>query len=162
MELHDFQFFTLETLLIQLIILGTILWVLNKFIFKPYLKYLDEEQARREKLENDYKNIEILNKEAEEKRATLFVEARQKAEGIISDSENLARKKSSTIIENAETEAKALVSSAKNEIEKEKQSMMDSVKSKVIDLALKISGKLFDKEIVNKDFVEKELSSIKI
>jgi len=35
------------------------------------------------------------------------------------------------------------------------------MRDKVLDLALKLNGKLFDKEAVNKDFFEKELSQVK-
>lgn len=160
MELHDFQFFTLETLVIQLIILSTILWVLNKFIFKPYLKYLDEETNKRKKLENDYNNIEKLNREAEEKKQNILTEARKEGEEIRKNSGDLAKKEAQTIREKAEDEAKSIKTSALAEIGKEKESMLSDVKSKSIDLILKFNAKLFDKQKVNKDFIEKELSSI--
>lgn len=160
MELHDFQFFTLETLVIQLIILSTILWVLNKFIFKPYLKYLDEETEKREKLENDYNNIEKLNKQALENKENILTEARKDWEEIRKNSQELAKKEAQTIREKAEDEAKNIKTSALAEIGKEKESMLSDVKSKSIDLILKFNAKLFDKEKVNKDFIEKELSSL--
>jgi F0F1-type ATP synthase membrane subunit b/b' len=47
-----------------------------------------------------------------------------------------------------------------NEIKKEKLSMVNSIKKEVIDLSLKLNEKLFDKEKVNKDFMDKELNSI--
>jgi hypothetical protein len=37
--------------------------------------------------------------------------------------------------------------------------MLSDLKSKSVDLILKFNAKLFEKEKVNKDFVEKELSS---
>jgi len=39
--------------------------------------------------------------------------------------------------------------------------MLNDIKAKSIDLVLKFNAKLFDKEKVNKDFVEKELNFIK-
>jgi F0F1-type ATP synthase membrane subunit b/b' len=74
--LHDFQFFTLETIVIQTIILLLILWVLNKFIFKPYLEYLDTESEKRKKLESDYNNIEKLNKQAQDEKESILQQAR--------------------------------------------------------------------------------------
>jgi F0F1-type ATP synthase membrane subunit b/b' len=41
-KIMDLKFFTVETLVIQTIILFIVLWVLNKYLFKPYLQYLDE------------------------------------------------------------------------------------------------------------------------
>lgn len=158
-ELHDFQFFTLETMVIQTIILFIILFVLNKFVFKPYLSYLDEESEKRKRLEEDYNNISKLNKEALEKNEAILAEARKNAEVIMRNSENLAKKEATLIKQQAENEAKGIKNSALSEIQKEKEGMLNSIKSKSIDLILNFNAKLFDKEKVNKDFVEKELSS---
>jgi F-type H+-transporting ATPase subunit b len=160
MELHDFQFFTLETMVIQTIILVLILWVLNRFIFKPYLKYLDDEAERRKKLEDDYNNIEKINKEALESRDSILVDARAQSEEIKRNSVEIAKKEASSIKEKALEEAKSIKTSALAEIEKERQSMLSLVREKSIDLVLKFNAKLFDKERVNKDFVEKEISSL--
>lgn len=159
-ELHDFKFFTLETLVIQTIILLLILWVLNVFIFKPYLKYLDEESEKRKKLENDYNNIEKLNKEALESKDVILSSARLEAEEIRKNSSDLAKREAQTIKDKAEDEAKSIKISALAEVQKEKERMLNDVRSKSIDLILKFNAKLFSKEQVNKDFVEKELSSI--
>jgi len=78
MELHDFQFFTLETLIIQTIILALVIYTLNRFVFKPYLKYLDELEAKQEKLEKDYLNIDKLIADAEERKEKILEEARNK------------------------------------------------------------------------------------
>lgn len=158
--LHDFQFFTLETIAIQTIILVLILWVLNKFVFKPYLSYLDEENEKRKKLEADYNNIEKINKEALETKEELLKEARIEADKIRQSAKDLAVQEANVIKQKASDEATSLKSSAQAEILKEKQSMLNDVKSKSIDLVLKLNAKLFDKEKVNKDFVEKELNSL--
>jgi F0F1-type ATP synthase membrane subunit b/b' len=65
------------------------------------------------------------------------------------------------IKEKAENEAKSMKVSASAEIQKEKESMLHEIKSQSIDLILKFNKKLFEKETVNKDFIEKELSSIR-
>ncbi len=161
MELHDFTFFTLETLVIQLVMLWIILWVLNKFIFRPYIKYLDKESEKREKLEKDYKNIDKLIAEAEDKKKFLIKEAKEKSTSIISDAEDLWNKKRGAIIDKAEKDAKSIIESSHSEIEKERLTMLNWVKSKLIDLILKFNSKLFDDEKISKSYLEKELSSLK-
>jgi F-type H+-transporting ATPase subunit b len=160
MELHDFQFFTLETMVIQTIILVLILWVLNRFVFKPYLAYLDEEAEKRKKLEDDYNNIEKINKEAVDEKNNILATARTEAENIKKNSSDIAKKEASSIKEKAQEEAKSIKESALAEIEKEKETMLSLVREKSVDLILKFNAKLFDKERVNKDFVEKEISSL--
>lgn len=161
MEVHNFQFFTLETLVIQTIILIVILWVLNTFVFKPYLEYLDKEAEKRKKLEEDYNNIEKLNKDAEASKEQLLAEARTQADEIRKSATDIAKKESQTIKETAENEAKSIKNSALAEIAKEKETMLNDVKAKSVDLILKFNAKLFSSEKVNKDFVETELASIK-
>ena len=157
----DLKFITVETFVIQFVILLIVLWVLNKFLFKPYLAYLDTWEDKQKKLEQDYNNIDKLIANANEQKEGILGEARNKADSMIKDAEELAKSKRSTILEKADTEAKAIIESGKNEIEKEKLSMLNGVKSKLTGLILKFNKKLFWEEKLNKDFVEKELASIK-
>lgn len=158
-ELHDFQFFTLETMVIQTIILVLILFVLNKFIFKPYLAYLDKETERRKIIEDNYNNIEKINIEAETHRDLLMNDARKRADDVIKNSQIIAKNEASLIKQLAEQEAVGIKKSALAEVLKEKENMLNDVKSKSIDLILKFNARLFDKEAVNRDFVEKEIGS---
>jgi len=158
-ELHDFQFFTLETMAIQFIIIVVIIIVLNKFVFKAYLSYLDDETEKRKKLEEDLVNINKLNKETSEKQEAILVEARKKADTIMKDYENLAKKEALLIKQQAINEADTIKYSALADVQKERENMLNDVKLKSVDLILKFNAKLFDKEKVNKDFVEKELNS---
>jgi len=73
-------FVSLDTFIIQFIILLLILWVLKKFIFVPYLEYLDEWEEKQKKLEEDYKHIDDLVNKAKEKKKSILDEARKKAE----------------------------------------------------------------------------------
>ena len=154
-------FVSLDTFIIQFIILLLILWVLKKFIFVPYLEYLDEWEEKQKKLEEDYKHIEDLVNEAKEKKKSILDEARKKADEMIVEAEWVAKKRREEILEKAENEAKAIIESWKTEIEKEKLSMLSEVKSNIIDLVLKFNKKLFGNEKISKDFVEKEIELMK-
>jgi len=157
----DLKFVTVETFVIQFVILLIVLWVLNKFLFKPYLAYLDTWEDKQKKLEEDYNNIDKLIAWAKTEKESILDEARNKADAMISDAESLAKTKKTSILDKAEEEAKSIIESGKNEVEKEKLSMLNGVKTKLTDLILKFNKKLFGEEKLNKDFVEKELSSIK-
>jgi F-type H+-transporting ATPase subunit b len=144
---------------IQFIIIVVIIIVLNKFVFKAYLSYLDDETEKRKKLEEDLVNINKLNKETSEKQEAILVEARKKADTIMKDYENLAKKEALLIKQQAINEADTIKYSALADVQKERENMLNDVKLKSVDLILKFNAKLFDKEKVNKDFVEKELNS---
>lgn len=161
MSIHNFQFFTLETIIVQTLLLAMILWVLYKFVFKPYLKYLDEESEKRQKLEQDYIKIEHLNNEAQSKREELLSEARAEAKRLQDDALHIARQEAQQIVEKAENDAVNIKNQALGDITKERESLASEVKKWAIDLILKFNAKLFGDAKIAKDFVETEISSIK-
>jgi len=161
MQLIDLKFVTIQTFIIQFVLLIIVLYVLNRFVWKPYLKYLDETEKKQKKLEEDYKNIDKLVQGAEEKKETILSEARKKGDDIVNHAESIAKKKKEDILTKAETEAKALIETSKLEIEKERLSMMNSLKGGVIDLILKMNSKLFGEEKHTREYLEKEIQSLK-
>lgn len=158
----DLKFVTVETFVIQFIILLLVIWVLNKFIFKPYLAYLDEMEGKQKKLEEDYKNIDKLIKDANVEKEDILKEARVKWDEIMSEAENIWKKKRENIIFRAENDAKDLFESARSEIEKERLFMLNSIRVNVVNLVVKLNSKLFKQENITRDFIEKELDTIKM
>ena len=150
-------FIHFDALVLQTIILFVILWVLNKFLFQPYLKYLEDYEKKQSKIENDYRNIDKLVADAEVEKESILEQARRTGDEIISEAENIASKKKTVIMEKADKEAFDLLESSRVDIEKERQSMLWQAKWKMLDLVVKLNGKLFDNEKVSKDFLEKSL-----
>ena len=151
----------MDTFIIQFVILLLVLWVLKKFIFVPYLAYLDEWEDKQKKLEEDYKNIDALVSWAQEEKDMLLADARKKSDEIISEAETIAKNKKNSIIEKAEEEATDIVESWRKEVEKEKLSMLSDVKSNIVDLVVKFNKKLFGSEKISSEFVEKEIELMK-
>jgi F-type H+-transporting ATPase subunit b len=118
----------LDALVYQTIILIVILYVLNKFLFQPYLQYLDEYSKKQKKIEEDYKNIDKLVADAESEKKSILEEARKTGDTIISEAESIAAKKKSAIMDKADKEASDLLDASKADIEKERQSMLSQVK----------------------------------
>lgn len=156
----DLKFVDTDTFIVQFILLAVILWVLNKFLFKPYLKYLDEWEDKNKKLENDYNHIDDLIKKANEEKEEILSKARIKWNALISEAENVAKQKRVNLISDAENEASNIIRNSKTDIEKEKLDMLNSIKSRVVDLALKLNSKLFENEKVSRDYLEKNIDSI--
>lgn len=154
-------FVSLDTFIIQFIILLLIIWVLNKFIFVPYLKYLDKWEDKQKELEEDYKNIDKLISKANKEKDKILKDARKESEGIISEAEKIAKNKRNSILEKADLEAKWIINSGKAEIEKEKLSMLSEVKTNIVDLVLRFNKKLFWNEKISSEFVEKEIELMK-
>ena len=154
-------FVSMDTFIIQFIILLLIIWVLRKFIFIPYLKYLDKWEEKQKQLEEDYKNIDALIAKAESDKDSILKKARKKSDEIISEAEKIAKNKRNSLLEKAEEEAKWIIDSGRAEIEKEKLSMLADVKSNIVDLVLRFNKKLFWSEKISSEFVEKEIELMK-
>lgn len=156
----DLKFVTLETFFVQTIILLVVLWVLNKFVFKPYLAYLDDWEEKQKKLEEDYKNIDVIIKNAHAEAENIVSEAKANGKNIIGEAESIAKKRREDIILKAENDAKELIDAWKNEVEKERVWMVNSLKSMIVDLVLKFHKKILKEERFSQDFVEKSLEGI--
>lgn len=156
----DLKFVTLETFFVQTIILLIVLWVLNKFVFKPYLAYLDDWEEKQKKLEEDYKNIDVIIKTAQTNAEWIVSEAREKGKELIHEAETIAKKKREEIILKAESDARNVIDSGKNEVEKVRIGMVNSLKSMVVGLILKFHTKVLKEERFSQDFIEKSLDGI--
>jgi len=84
-------------------------------------------------------------------------EARVSASKIEKTAEELSKQNTAKTLDKANKEAEYILESAKSQTEKDRLDMVNSMRSRVLDLSLKLSSKLFSKETANKDFLEKEL-----
>lgn len=160
MELTNLQFVTVETFVIQFILLLLVLWILNKFIFQPYLAYLDEWEAKQKKVQEDYKNAEGILEEKRKEGESILEHARVKGNTLIEESETLAQSKKEKILEEAQKQAQETMNLAQKQIDTERQSMLSQMKHSVMDLSLKLNGKLFHETKASKDFLEKHIDSL--
>lgn len=157
----DLIFFNLQTFAIQFVLLLIILFVLNKFIFKPYLAYLDEEERKTKKLNDDYSNIDKIIRNAQDESEEIIKKARHTSKDMIEEAKLLAKRESTNIVSKAEEESKWLLHQAKEQIEKERLIMMSSIKKSLVDLIISFTNKLLKNERLSRDFVEKQIETIK-
>lgn len=147
--------------MIQFVILLVILYVLNRFVFKPYLAYLDEWEAKQKKVQEDYKNADAIIEEKQKQGDKMLEDARQKGNKLIEEAEALAKSKKQKIVSEAETAAQETKDLAQAEIQKERNSMLSDMKGNVIDMALRLNKKLFGEENVSREYLEKNIDSLK-
>jgi len=159
--LTNLEFVTLETFVIQFIILLVVLWVLNKFIFRPYLAYLDEWEAKQKKVQEDYNNAESILEEKRKEGDTMLEQARAKGNSVIEEAESMASSKKEKILEEAENEVKKTREVAEKQIEQERNSMLSGAKEHILKTALKLNEKMFQDEKASKDFMNKHIDSLK-
>ncbi|MCD5375187.1 hypothetical protein LR010_01905 [Candidatus Gracilibacteria bacterium] len=158
--LTNLQFVTVETFIIQFLILLAVLWVLNKYIFRPYLAYLDEWEAKQAKVQADYNNAESILEEKQKQGDEMLEKARTKGNSVIEEAEALANSKKDKIIADAETQAQGTVIAAQKQIENERTSMLSGAKDHILSAALKLNEKIFKDEKASKDFMSKNIDSL--
>lgn len=154
------EFVNLWSFIMQLINMGLIIYVLNRFLFKPYMAFIKEEDKKRTEMEHAYKNLDSLKDNAQNEADLILANARKEALTEKERIEEFAQKEKDRVIGEAVAEWKDIIEYAWKEAERLKESMLQSVKANVLDLALKLNSKVFWKETANKDFLAKELESL--
>lgn len=145
----------------QLINFWILFWIFKHFLGDKLASAISNRREQVKSFDNTEKEladkIEVANKEAKK----VLDMARSQANNITSDATEIAKKSKEKIIADAEMEADAKKKNALADVEKERLSMLNDIKTKVVDLSLRLNEKIFKNEKANKDFMQKELEALK-
>ena len=135
----------------QIVNFCILLWLLNKFLFKPLAEYLNKrEQTIRtniEEAEQDKEKAESIL--AEQK--TLLANAYEEAKEIRNTTKSAAEKEKEVLIQKAKDEAEGLVNKAKTEIESHAETVKSDLTNSIGKIAVELSGQIIDKNIDEKE-----------
>lgn len=145
--------------LFQALNFGAVLYILNRFLYKPVKDILDQRERKvNEGLAAAERNLKAES-EVEKYKKEELVKARREAAKIIADAKAEAKKQEEQILEKAKAEAKKealrLVESAQNTIEEEKRAMRASLK----ELVIATTSKLLSESLTNAE-IEKITSKM--
>jgi len=149
-------------ILAQVINFWILFFIFKKFLWDSLVATIKERKEELNKLWNVEADVKAKMDAAQEKADKIIADAKAKILEMEKNADSLVKKNKEKTLEDATREAESILTWARDDIEKERLSMMNSMKSRVIDLSLKLNEKLFDKEKVNKDFMEKEINSINV
>ncbi len=135
------------TLIIQIINFIFLMWFLNKFLFKPMLKVLDERKNRveadyekakelEEKIETGYEQYKKELEKAKNEGASIKISARDEATKILN--EKLAH---------AKEEASKYIEEFKSQLEKNKEQIAAELEKDIENIAKSICSTLLGREI---------------
>lgn len=139
--------------IIQLVNISIIIFVLNRFLFRPYLAYLDEETKKREQVDRDYADREEQKTAAEKQTEALLNQTKKDAQEMILQAEVLAKKETSSIIDQAKQEAEQIKVKALKDIDGEREALYKELRERVLSIALRANEKLFGKKEANAEFI---------
>lgn len=138
-------------LIAQIVNFAIIIFLLNKFLYKPILKMLD---ARKQKIEEQMTLASKMKEEFEKdekKRQQMLSVAKEEAKKIVEVAKKTGKTKEAEIIEIAKKEAYAIAQKAKDEIASEKEAMKKALEKETIDLAAQIAEKIIADALEEKD-----------
>jgi F0F1-type ATP synthase membrane subunit b/b' len=84
--------------------MGIIIYILNRFLFRPYLKFIKEEDKKRVELDTAYEEMNVLKEKAKLEAGQIVESAKVNALEIRANIENLANQEKEAIIAKAEAE----------------------------------------------------------
>lgn len=125
--------------------------LLNKLLYKPILKALDE---RRNKINEGLKYAEKMKIEEEksaEKREEIIKKARIEAVEIIDEAKRAGKRQESEIIDKAISEKNAIMEKGKEELRSLKNEMQRQLKKETVELAGKWVEAVLVKSLDNKN-----------
>lgn len=128
-----------------------VLWLLNKFVFKKLVHFLEE---RKNKIEKGLELTEKAEREMErinEARQREIKNAKEEAEKILSDSRSSAAEKEKAVITLARQESEKITQKAKEEADRERKDAILGAKEEVKKLAVFMAEKLLSRTVNEKD-----------
>jgi F-type H+-transporting ATPase subunit b len=154
--------FDLSSFIIQAINFAVVAFVLRKFFFVPYMAYLDAEAIKRRTLEVEIAKSANILTDAHNQATNIIDQSKVDAKLIASEIAENARKESVELIKKAHADADAARSKGFDDIALERKMIIDELRSKVIDVALKMNEKLFAKNESNIEFLKTQAKTIEL
>jgi len=140
-----------------------LLFILNKFVYKPVLGILDK---RKEKIDGAVQEAEALQKKNEEFTAEneqKMKEARMKLEKIVTSAKEKAKESAQEIADKASKEAQEILEKAKRDAESYKKELEKQISARVGEVSLLIAEKILQEKInLDEGYVEKRLKELKV
>ncbi|MEK7487842.1 MAG: F0F1 ATP synthase subunit B [Patescibacteria group bacterium] len=133
--------------LFQVVNFSILLFVLHKFLYKPFLQILE---TRRKKIEESMAQVDAdarAHKETGEKMAREMKHAQEKAKFIIEKAIDDAEKVRDGLVKNATDESARLIERAKKEISAQQEKAMTEVKREAGNIAIAVAEKVLGEEI---------------
>ena len=137
-------------LIAQIVNFVILLWLLNRFLYKPLLKLFRD---RSSKIEQGIKTAEDLKRQAadaEEKNKQYIEGAKKEAHNIIDQATKLGDEEKKKIMEVAKDESNKIVERTIIEIKNEKKNIMADIKKEVGEMVVSLSSAMVKKTLDEK------------
>jgi len=139
------------TLILQIISFLILLGLLKKYLYKPFMKYLEDRAKEASNILGSARSAEEKAKEyAEQTRKTLD-QAKNDALRLKDETRRIADKERLDTINRSKTEARRIVEEAKKEIKKAESEASKKIKTSIADISMEVARKILGREVKKDD-----------
>ena len=134
-------------IVIQIVNFLTLLFILQKFVYKPVFSLIEK---RKETIEKEFSKSKSDREEASQlltQQKEALVKARQEAQSIRDRSNEMAKKEYESIIQSAKKDSEQLVDDARKELNLELEKAKTSLVNQVGQLSVMVAEKALLKEV---------------
>lgn len=138
-------------LLAQIVNFGILLFILQRFLYKPLLKVLEE---RKKKIETSVRQSEEIQKkfdEMSEKQQEILEKAKNESSLIIGNAKKEAKDLSDQIQADASLQAEETIKRTKETLELEREKMVAEAKKQLGAVVANAAEKIIEKSLSNSD-----------
>ncbi len=149
--------------LAQLLNFSIVLFVLNRYVFTPVGKKLEERRLKIEKALQDAEDIEKEKQEFEKWKNEAVAAANKKASEIVLLAQDEASKEKAEALLKTKQEQEQVVRQAKDKIEEEKKKSIQEAKGEIAGMVTTATEKILMEKITDKkdkELIEKTVKSI--
>lgn len=155
------NFFNLGSFVIQAINLAIIVYILKRFIFDPYLLYLEEAERKQREIDEATNTIASIRETAEIEANTLIAEAHKTSFEMREHAKHVAHKNAEDILATAQKESEDLKAKALAEIDQKERAIRSALKQETLKLAINVNKKLLgDEGKAFSGYIEKNLETV--
>ncbi|MBI2616978.1 F0F1 ATP synthase subunit B [Candidatus Gottesmanbacteria bacterium] len=150
-------------LLTQAINFLIMLFVLQKLLYKPIMKALEERRKKIEEGLNYTEKVKLELEKVEKKKGELLDEAKKEVRSIIEEGKISGKKVADEIIAKASGEAKEIVEKGKRDVEIERKEMETHLQKQMVEIAVEVAGRALSDVLSSTDqkmIIDKKLKKV--
>ncbi len=120
-----------QLLIAQMINFGLLLWLLSKFIYRPVIKRIEEDEAELQQAKTKTKELEIEEKSFTEQKEMEMAQLKKRAREIIAEAEHIAKKIEKEARRKTDEEALAIIKQSKSKLESLRPDIEEDISKKM-------------------------------
>ena len=124
------------------------------------MAYLEAETQKRADLEKQLADANMILSQAKTESEEILAHAKKEAKTLGWEIVENAKKEASDVLAQANADAESARNKGFTQVELERKNMTEELKWKVLDIALKLNAKLFQKNEAHVEFLKKNATEI--